>query len=252
MEHKTCNPLDSATHNDLVKGSAIAGSFGEIKTLLKSLCDNLEMDCFIYGSQFPISFVKPITIIVDGYPETWRRRYREANYLKLDPTVSHCRQSTVPIVWFDLQNANTQVASFFDEASDHGLCSGISVPVHGAGGEWAMLSLASSQNSDRAKPAINDAQLSLVLLAPFVHEAVRRLVAQQSAQPTATSLTPREKEVLLWTAEGKTAWDISQILNISERTVVFHLQNTAEKLNVCNRTHAVARALSLGLINPLL
>ena len=252
MEHKSCNPLDSASHNDLVKSSAVAGSFSEIKTLLENLCDSLAMDCFIYGSQFPISFVKPTTIIVDGYPETWRRRYCEANYLTLDPTVSHCRQSTVPIVWFDLQNSNQQVSRFFNEASDYGLCSGISVPVHGLGGEWAILSLASSQHNDRAKPALYDAQVALVLLAPFVHEAVRRLVAQQGTQPIATCLTPREKEVLLWTAEGKTAWDISQILNISERTVVFHLQNTAEKLNVCNRTHAVARAISLGLINPLL
>lgn len=252
MEHKACNPLDSASHIDLVKNSAVAGSFSEIKTLLKSLCDSLEMDCFIYGSQFPISYVKPTTIIVDGYPEQWRHRYCEANYIALDPTVSHCRQSTVPIIWFDLQSTNKQVSRFFDEATDHGLRSGISVPVHGAGGEWAMLSLATSRNNDRAKPALNDAQLSLVLLAPFVHEAVRRLVAQQSAQPPAISLTPREKEVLLWTAEGKTAWDISRILNISERTVVFHLQNTAEKLNVCNRTHAVARAISMGLISPLL
>ena len=67
-----------------------------------------------------------------------------------------------------------------------------------------------------------------------------------------TRTTAREAEALLWTAEGKTSHDIALILGVSERTVVFHLQNVARKLNVSNRTHAVARAISLGLINPLL
>ena len=54
----------------------------------------------------------------------------------------------------------------------------------------------------------------------------------------------------MWSAEGKTAWEISQILHISERTVVFHLQNASEKLGVVNRQQAVAHAISLGLVTP--
>jgi DNA-binding CsgD family transcriptional regulator len=63
-------------------------------------------------------------------------------------------------------------------------------------------------------------------------------------------LTPREQECLLWVTEGKTTWETSQILNISERTVTFHLQNTVDKLGVVNRQQAVARAVALGIIRP--
>jgi LuxR family transcriptional regulator, quorum-sensing system regulator BjaR1 len=61
-------------------------------------------------------------------------------------------------------------------------------------------------------------------------------------------LTPREREILRWAADGKTAWEVSVILNISERTVKFHLIQASQKLNAVNRTAAVAKALARGLI----
>lgn len=61
-------------------------------------------------------------------------------------------------------------------------------------------------------------------------------------------LTRREAAVLLWMAEGKTAWETAQILDISEGTVRAHLAHVLEKLNAANKSHAVARAFSSGLI----
>ena len=61
-------------------------------------------------------------------------------------------------------------------------------------------------------------------------------------------LTERETEILRWLMEGKTSWDISKILSISERTVKFHVNNTLTKLNAINRTHAVAKAILSNLI----
>lgn len=62
-------------------------------------------------------------------------------------------------------------------------------------------------------------------------------------------LTHRELEVLKWLKEGKGNYEISRILNISERTVNFHANNIREKLNAGNRTHAVAIALEKKLID---
>ena len=61
-------------------------------------------------------------------------------------------------------------------------------------------------------------------------------------------ITEREIECLQWASIGKTAWEISMILSISERTVGFHLANAAVKLQANNRTHAVSTALKKGLI----
>jgi DNA-binding CsgD family transcriptional regulator len=62
-------------------------------------------------------------------------------------------------------------------------------------------------------------------------------------------LSRRQREVLEWTAMGKTDWEISAILRITERSVKFHLEQARKKLDAANRTHAVARAILLGLID---
>jgi DNA-binding CsgD family transcriptional regulator len=56
------------------------------------------------------------------------------------------------------------------------------------------------------------------------------------------TLSPREREVLRWLKLGKTSWDISVILRISERTVNYHVANILRKLEVTNRLQAVSEA----------
>jgi DNA-binding CsgD family transcriptional regulator len=68
------------------------------------------------------------------------------------------------------------------------------------------------------------------------------------AAATTHSLTPREREVLWWAAQGKSAWEIAKILYISKRTVYEHTRNAVRKLDAVNRTQAVAIALRERLI----
>jgi LuxR family transcriptional regulator, quorum-sensing system regulator BjaR1 len=73
----------------------------------------------------------------------------------------------------------------------------------------------------------------------------RRRVAETGTAPI---LTPREREVLAWVAQGKSAWEIGEILEIAKRTVDEHAQTAVRKLGAVNRTHAVAIALRDNLI----
>ena len=61
-------------------------------------------------------------------------------------------------------------------------------------------------------------------------------------------LTAREIEVLRWVANGKSAWEIGEILHITKRTVDEHVQTGVRKLDALNRTHAFALAISDGII----
>lgn len=63
-------------------------------------------------------------------------------------------------------------------------------------------------------------------------------------------LSPREAEVLTWTAEGKTCFEISLMLNIAEETVRTHVKNACQRLDAANKVQAVAVAMTLGLIVP--
>lgn len=79
------------------------------------------------------------------------------------------------------------------------------------------------------------------------HVAVRDMAlgAAPQGQP---ALSPREREVLEWTACGKTAEEISCILTLSVSAVNFHVRNLLFKLQCCNKTAAVARAALLGML----
>jgi DNA-binding NarL/FixJ family response regulator len=65
---------------------------------------------------------------------------------------------------------------------------------------------------------------------------------------SASALTPREIEVLQLLAEGMTNQQVGARLGLSARTIKTHVQNLLVKLDVPDRTGAVARAFRLGLI----
>jgi transcriptional regulator EpsA len=95
---------------------------------------------------------------------------------------------------------------------------------------------------------------TMELLAPVLHSALSRMLLEDS-RPVADKprrirpITQREVEVLKWIKEGKTNVDIAQILNLSPWTVKNHMQAILKKLSVQNRSHAVARAISLGILS---
>lgn len=62
-------------------------------------------------------------------------------------------------------------------------------------------------------------------------------------------ISPREKEVLKWLYQGKTSWETARILNLSERTVNFHVYNVMEKLEAVNRPQMITIALQMGFLD---
>lgn len=61
-------------------------------------------------------------------------------------------------------------------------------------------------------------------------------------------LRTREKEVLSWAAQGKTAEETGEILGISNRTVEWHLKNVRNRIGAANVVHAVFMATKAGVL----
>src|SRR4051812_40803147 len=85
------------------------------------------------------------------------------------------------------------------------------------------------------------------LLGVVVDNRLRRAEGRVGTH-TGVHLTQREKEVLTWVGRGKTSSEIAIIVGVSERTVKFHCDQAMQRLDVINRTQAVAKALVEGLI----
>ena len=80
-----------------------------------------------------------------------------------------------------------------------------------------------------------------------MHAVVAKTYAHKPSINPANKLTPRETEILKWSAMGKTAADIAAILCLSERTVGFHICSCFKKLGVNNKIAAVLCASKAGL-----
>ncbi|WP_202819740.1 helix-turn-helix transcriptional regulator [Thaumasiovibrio subtropicus] len=116
--------------------------------------------------------------------------------------------------------------------------------VYGAPGpQLNNMLLMSFGNRQPSEDEIN----AIYFLAPHLHHAVKQL-GGGSVPDTGIDLSSREREILIWLRYGKSNWEISQLMSITERTVKFHLQNIYKKLNVNNRTYAAIRANEMGLM----
>lgn len=61
-------------------------------------------------------------------------------------------------------------------------------------------------------------------------------------------LTGREKETLYWVSKGKTSYEISKLMTISEYTVNEHKKSIMKKLNTSNMVYSVREALKNNII----
>ncbi len=102
---------------------------------------------------------------------------------------------------------------------------------------------------DELAQAVRAVARGEVLVQPqLAGRLLSRFGRQSRADYLHESLTAREKEVLRLLARGLRNKEIAARLQVSERTVNFHLANIYQKLNVSGRTEALSKALEQGLI----
>jgi DNA-binding response OmpR family regulator len=87
------------------------------------------------------------------------------------------------------------------------------------------------------------------ILTAIINARIAR-VARTAVWPKQIDLTDREVETLTWAARGKTSSEIAQILDLTKRTVDFHIDNARMKLNAATRMHAAVKAAAGRLIEP--
>jgi DNA-binding NarL/FixJ family response regulator len=87
------------------------------------------------------------------------------------------------------------------------------------------------------------------VLSPEITGTVMRALARSEGNTPQPILSDREMDVLRCLADGLTTQQIGNQLFISENTVKTHVRHILEKLEAANRTEAVSKAISLGLIH---
>jgi len=220
-------------------------SDAEIFSKIEAAASGLGFEFCSYGLRAPWPLSKPKMRWLSNYPEAWKKRYLDARYLDIDPTVQHARRSQSPVVWSDALFSG--VPEFWHEAQSHGLRHGWAQSAFDSCGVGGMLTLARS--SDPLTPVeLAENEVKMRWLVSTAHLSLKRVLMPTLMSDPERGLTDREVEVLKWAADGKTSGEISKILVISVDTVNFHVKNAVTKLKTTNKTAAVVRAAMLGLL----
>lgn len=184
---------------------------------------------------------------IGTYPSIWFERFFEKAYYEVDPVSLRTQSATIPFYWSDCYNEHNgdveqrdATSQFRSEAGELELIRGITIPIDNKNIRSCI--------SFCGREAINNTGVMhmMHLIGIYFHQ--RLLVLEKACARggpnSKVSLTPRENEVLEWYAHGKSAWDISVLLSVSEAAVRFHMTNIRRKYGVSSSVHATALAIS--------
>lgn len=188
-------------------------------------------------------------VAVHNTPLAFEQTFEDLSIGRRDPVMQHCKRHTVPIVWSQKTYLDQGSIDLWDAQAQFGYRNGIAMALHLPEGRHFFLGVDRDQPLPSDRTELTRLVADLQLFAVHAQDTAMRVLISEALQPERPALTPRELDVLRWTMEGKTAWEVGQLLNIAERTTVQHLQNAMKKLQ-CNSKHqAVLKALRLGLIH---
>jgi LuxR family quorum sensing-dependent transcriptional regulator len=179
------------------------------------------------------------------WPVRWYWHYVSHNHFAHDPVMAAMNRAKMPFRWSaTYARAGARSRRVLDEAAEFGIKDGFAVPIHQQDGLILGVSIATS--SYQLSPQDT---LSLHMASLYLHARMAGLRVGAPERP-ALRLTQRERECLEWVAAGKTDWEISQILSISEQTAHGYVQNALTKMGARTRAQAVALALASAQIKP--
>lgn len=189
-------------------------------------------------------------LLLTTLPQRAADQYLSLSYHAVDPVVAWARRSSRPFHWRCSEEARRPIeggAALFRLADEIGITSGLTVPLQGGFGQFALFSLI----TDRVDIPFEhwSREAGDVLLEAALRFHVHAQARSAPLGDRGPSLSPREMQCLAWLAHGKTMAETGSILGISKRTVVHHLEEAKAKLDAVNVTQAVAKAIRSNLIS---
>lgn len=182
------------------------------------------------------------------YAPAWVERYVEKDYLRVDPVILGCYQRFHPVDWKRLDWSSKAARSFQREAIEFGVGNqGFSIPIRGPNGQYALFTASHNCNDADWEAFTKRTRRQLILLAHFFNQKALEFEPDRLPE-AARALSPRETDAMTFLAMGLNRAQAADTMDISEHTLRVYIESARFKLGAINTTHAVARAMSRGLI----
>ncbi|WP_260962823.1 helix-turn-helix transcriptional regulator [Pseudomonas citri] len=221
----------------------------EWRRYMKQRVQELGFSRFLFCLKTSAKADSRSALVIGDFPKGWLQAYERAGYAQIDPVALHCMHSVLPLIWTERLYTSSNQRALREEAAGHGLVNGVTVALHGPQGQFGTFDLSVDAVSEPvAKGVIQARWGELALLKDVALQSAMKFLDAPPKSATGIKLTKREKEVLQWSAIGKTSWEISNICNCSEASVDFHFKNIRRKFGVSTRSAAAVQALSMRII----
>ena len=238
---------------EFIEKSKHCSNFDELCVLVQGTLSGLGFERWGYESDPVNLFEDTAPVFVHTFPEEWVNHYMEQQFYKLDPVIIKGKSLHTPFQWSHLtlgEEVGKSLAEYNNQASEFGLNEGIGVPIPRADGKKSIFTITGNKNSKEIDRLIKERHEQLISIACAFHSIASDFLRDKRTDEFKNPLTGREQECVLWTAKGKTSWEISQIINVSERTVNFHLNNAREKVGASNKYQMVVNCIMNMYIRP--
>lgn len=227
-----------------------ATSEDELHSIMVAITQELGFERFALIHHVDGAEAKGHAINLHNYPPRWADYYHEQGFGIRDPVHRASHLSSCGFRWEklpDMLSLDKGDHEMLAMARDHGIANGFTIPANVPGEAHGSITF--------ANPVDYSLPIEMLPLAHWIgnvaFEAARRLWAAKSRDRILPrpNLTDRQRDCVLWIARGKTDWEISRILGISEETVATHIRQACERYDVSKRTLLLIRTLFDGTLS---
>lgn len=233
---------------ELIQDSLVCRNTKKLGRLFEKLKNIIQFD-YSVAALAEVDYTGKLVsdhVINLNYPDDWITIYKQRKYYTVDPVIKELFFSAQLQYWPNAYKKHCSPKEFISLANDFKLIEGY---TYGLTDKSETRNLFRNTVFSFAGKGIEEnkrTEYILLTIIPHFHNAFMQILAHHQLKKCNISM--REREVLKWLRQGKSSWDISHILGISERTVNFHTSNILTKLNAVTRAQAVGNAMHLGLI----
>ena len=216
----------------------------DLESLLIGMVETLGFDHVALVHHFSVRASSTEAVEVLNYPQAWQDLIVDRAYFTDDPILTACQNSAAAFRWSkvgDIISLSPRQQEILASASSCGLGEGFTVPVMVPGEFLGSCSFGVRDGRLLPERALPAAQY----VGCFAFEAARR-IQRSSREPVhyeRPRLTGRQFDCLVLIAQGKSDWDIGQLLGISPLTAHQHIEDAKRRYGVASRTQLIVRAL---------
>ena len=221
----------------------------DLVRLLEDVTAEIGFHYFALINHVDLRLPKENIIRFDNYPDSWAKHFVANGLYVHDPILQASLTSNFGFAWSDVPkmiNITNRHRKILQDATRNGLGEGYTVPANIPGEYFGSCSFATKPGV--AAPVENFPLAQLI--GAFAYQTARRLKQGNVVlRDPSLSLTPRQRDCLLWAIRGKTDWEIGRILGVSKETVSKHLDMARDRYGVTKRLPLAVHAIFDGQIS---